>query len=82
MRCARVLPGAVICEVIDEQGEMARGQRLFDFADRWGLGIITVDAVVCARKPRAAKVGAIHSGAADRKKSRLSTQLNRLAKAA
>jgi small subunit ribosomal protein S20 len=38
--------------------------------------------VIVSALDKAAKVGAIHSGAADRKKSRLSTQLNRLAKAA
>lgn len=38
--------------------------------------------VIVSALDKAAKVGAIHSGQADRKKSRLSVQLNRLAKAA
>ena len=38
--------------------------------------------VIVSALDKAAKTGAIHSGAADRKKSRLSTHLNRLAKAA
>jgi 3,4-dihydroxy 2-butanone 4-phosphate synthase/GTP cyclohydrolase II len=45
MRIAGLEPGAVICEVLDDAGEAARGQVLLDLAHKWGLGIISVDAI-------------------------------------
>ncbi|MBV9690183.1 MAG: 3,4-dihydroxy-2-butanone-4-phosphate synthase, partial [Ktedonobacteraceae bacterium] len=45
MRIAGLEPGAVICEVLDGEGEAARGQVLLDLAHKWGLGIISVDAI-------------------------------------
>src|SRR6266567_1816707 len=45
MRIAGLEPGAVICEVLDDKGEAARGETLSDFARTRGLGIISVDAI-------------------------------------
>jgi len=35
-------PAAVICEVSRDDGEMAKGQELFDFAEKHGLAIVTI----------------------------------------
>jgi len=53
MRISGLEPGAVICEVLDHNGEAARGQVLLDLAQQWGLGIITVDAIARYRKSHA-----------------------------
>jgi 3,4-dihydroxy 2-butanone 4-phosphate synthase / GTP cyclohydrolase II len=45
VRIAGLEPGAVICEVLDDNGEAARGETLSDFARAQGLGIISVDAI-------------------------------------
>ncbi len=45
MRIAGLEPGAVICEVLDDKGEAARGEALRAFAHTWGLGIVSVDAI-------------------------------------
>jgi 3,4-dihydroxy 2-butanone 4-phosphate synthase/GTP cyclohydrolase II len=45
MRIAGMEPGAVICEVLDEDGETARGQALLDLARRYGIGLLSVDAI-------------------------------------
>lgn len=45
MRIAELSLGAVLCETLDERGEAARGPRLQEFAQRWYLPIITVDAI-------------------------------------
>jgi 3,4-dihydroxy 2-butanone 4-phosphate synthase/GTP cyclohydrolase II len=50
MCLAGLEPGAVICEVLDEQGEAARGQALLDFAKKWDLHIISVDAIARYRR--------------------------------
>ncbi|RAQ97574.1 GTP cyclohydrolase II [Thermogemmatispora tikiterensis] len=50
MRLAGLEPGAVICEVLDEEGEPARGATLLRFAQRHGLGLITVDAIARFRR--------------------------------
>ena len=53
MRIAGLEPGAVICEVLDHNGDSARGEILLDLARKWGLGIITVDAIARYRKKHA-----------------------------
>ncbi|WP_376794924.1 GTP cyclohydrolase II [Thermogemmatispora sp.] len=52
MRLAGLEPGAVICEVLDEEGEPARGATLLRFARRHGLGLISVDAIARFRRQR------------------------------
>jgi len=39
---AGLFPAAVLCEVTDTEGGMARGQRLFEFAKKWKLKIVTI----------------------------------------
>jgi 3,4-dihydroxy 2-butanone 4-phosphate synthase/GTP cyclohydrolase II len=50
MRIAGLEPGAVICEILDENGEAARGQALIDLAHKWQLGIVSVDAIAHYRR--------------------------------
>lgn len=50
MRIAGLEPGAVICEILDEDGEAARGQALVDLASKWKIGILSVDAVARYRR--------------------------------
>ncbi len=45
MRIAELSLGAVVCETLDERGEVVRGSALEDFAQQWKLPIITVDAI-------------------------------------
>lgn len=45
MRLAGMEPGAVICEILGEDGEAARGQRLLDIARKWDVGMLSVDAI-------------------------------------
>lgn len=45
MRIAGLEPGAAICEILAEDGEAARGEQLLTMARRWGLGIISVEAI-------------------------------------
>ena len=54
MKMAGLYPAAVICEVLDEEGHAARNHTLMDFAERWDLDMITVDAIVNARSQDAA----------------------------
>ncbi len=53
MRIAGLEPGAVICEVLDEHGEAARGAALLELAQRWGIGLLTVDAIARYRQEHA-----------------------------
>jgi len=53
MRIAGLEPGAVICEVLDANGEAARGQVLLDLAHNWDLGILSVDAIARYRQAHA-----------------------------
>jgi 3,4-dihydroxy 2-butanone 4-phosphate synthase/GTP cyclohydrolase II len=46
MRLAGMEPGAVICEILGDDGEAARGQTLLDIASRWDVGMLSVDAIV------------------------------------
>lgn len=45
MRIAGLEPGAVICEILGEDGEAARGEQLLEMARRWNLGLLSVDAL-------------------------------------
>jgi 3,4-dihydroxy 2-butanone 4-phosphate synthase/GTP cyclohydrolase II len=45
MRIAGLEAGAVICEILDENGEAARGQTLLDLARKWKIGTLSVDAI-------------------------------------
>jgi 3,4-dihydroxy 2-butanone 4-phosphate synthase/GTP cyclohydrolase II len=45
MRVAGMEPGAVICEILGEDGEAARGQMLLDIAHGWDIGMLSVDAI-------------------------------------
>ena len=53
MRIAGLEPGAVICEILGEDGEAARGQVLLDLARTWGLGLLSVDAIARYRQEHA-----------------------------
>jgi 3,4-dihydroxy 2-butanone 4-phosphate synthase/GTP cyclohydrolase II len=54
MRIAGLEPGAVICEVLDSNGEAARGEVLHQLARQWQIGFISVDAIACYRREHAA----------------------------
>lgn len=45
MRIAGLEPGAVICEILAENGEAARGERLLEMARRWNLGLLSVETI-------------------------------------
>ncbi|HEU4435914.1 MAG TPA: 3,4-dihydroxy-2-butanone-4-phosphate synthase, partial [candidate division Zixibacteria bacterium] len=45
-RLAGLYPAAVLCEVTDAEGGMARGQKLFDFAKKWELKIVTIHELI------------------------------------
>jgi len=45
MRIAGLEPGAVICEILGEDGEAARGERLLELARRWNVGLLSVAAI-------------------------------------
>lgn len=53
MRIAGLEPGAVICEILGDDGEAARGQVLLDRAHQWGLGLLSVDAIARYRQEHA-----------------------------
>ena len=46
MRIAGLEPGAVICEVLAENGEAARGPVLLEMARKWNIGMLSVDDIV------------------------------------
>ena len=50
MRLAGLEPGAVICEILDETGEAARGAKLLEMACRWKLGLLSVEAIARYRR--------------------------------
>ena len=50
MRIAGLEPGAVICEILDTDGDAARGKVLLELARQWNLGIISVDAIARYRQ--------------------------------
>ncbi|MCH7666849.1 MAG: 3,4-dihydroxy-2-butanone-4-phosphate synthase [Acidobacteria bacterium] len=49
-RLAGLYPAGVICEILAESGEMARGAELDAFADRFGLKIVSIADLVAHRK--------------------------------
>jgi len=49
-RLAGLYPAGVLCEVLDEDGSMARLPRLFEIARQHGLKIITVEALIAYRR--------------------------------
>ena len=49
-RLAGLTPAGVICEIINDDGTMARTQELFDFAKRHGLKIGTIRALIQYRR--------------------------------
>jgi 3,4-dihydroxy-2-butanone 4-phosphate synthase len=51
-RLAGLAPAAVICEVLDDDGEVARVPRLRRFADDHGLCLIAVDELIAFRAAR------------------------------
>lgn len=52
MRIAGLEPAAVICEILDEEGEAARGEKLLEMARRWNLGLLSVEAIAQYRRTR------------------------------
>lgn len=50
MRLAGLEPGAVICEILAEDGEAARGSKLLEMARRWNLGLLSVEAIARYRR--------------------------------
>lgn len=42
MYLAGLEPGAIVCEVLNNRGEAARGEELCELAETWGIGILTV----------------------------------------
>lgn len=50
MRLAGLEPGAVICEILDEEGEAARGEKLQEMACRWNLGMLSVETLARYRR--------------------------------
>jgi 3,4-dihydroxy-2-butanone 4-phosphate synthase len=46
---AGLLPAAVVCEVLDDDGSMASGERLADYAERHRLTLVTVDDLLAFR---------------------------------
>ena len=51
-RLAGLQPAAVICEIMREDGHMARLPWLIEFARRHGLGIVTVESIIKYRRSR------------------------------
>jgi 3,4-dihydroxy 2-butanone 4-phosphate synthase/GTP cyclohydrolase II len=48
-RLAGLTPAGVLCEIMDDDGEMARLPRLREFAEQHGLGLITVADLIAYR---------------------------------
>jgi 3,4-dihydroxy 2-butanone 4-phosphate synthase/GTP cyclohydrolase II len=53
MRLAGLEPGAAICEILDREGNPARGQTLQAMIQQWQLPLVTVDAIVRYRQQHA-----------------------------
>lgn len=51
-RLAGMKPGAVICEIIKDDGEMARVPDLVDFCGKWGLKMCTIEDLIKYRRAR------------------------------
>ncbi len=50
MRIAGLYPAGVICEIMNENGTMARTQELVDFARKHGIKICTIDSLIEYRR--------------------------------
>ena len=50
MCIAGLEPGAVICEILDADGETAHGESLLNIARQWNIGIVSVDTIVRYRQ--------------------------------
>ncbi len=50
MRMAGLEPGAVICEILDEEGNAARGDKLLAMAQQWDLGLLSVESIAHHRR--------------------------------
>ncbi|GCE28635.1 riboflavin biosynthesis protein RibBA [Dictyobacter alpinus] len=50
MKLAGLTAGAVICEVLDAEGNAARGEVLHEMAQRWEIGVISVEAIARFRR--------------------------------
>ncbi len=48
-RMAGLAPAAVLCELMNADGTMARGEQVLRFADRHGFPMLTIDELVAAR---------------------------------
>lgn len=53
-RLAGLRPGAVICEIMNDDGTMARRDDLFEFAKKHAVSVITVEALITYRKAKEA----------------------------
>ena len=51
-RLAGLYPAGVICEILDDDGSMMRLPRLFQFAEKFGLKIITIEDLIKYRLKR------------------------------
>lgn len=49
-RLAGFRPAGVLCEIIDDDGQMARGNRLFEIAAKFDLKIITIEDLIAYRR--------------------------------
>lgn len=49
-RLAGLKPAGVICEIVKDDGEMARRDDLMEFAEKHGLGIITIKDLIAYRR--------------------------------
>jgi 3,4-dihydroxy 2-butanone 4-phosphate synthase/GTP cyclohydrolase II len=49
-RLAGFRPVGVLCEIIDDDGQMARGDRLFEMAEEHGLKIMTIENLIAYRR--------------------------------
>lgn len=52
VRLAGMKPGAVICEIMREDGQMARGADLVEYCRRWNLRMCTVEELIKFRRTR------------------------------
>lgn len=49
-RLAGFRPVGVLCEIIDDDGQMARGDRLFEIAEKYDLKIMTIEDLIAYRR--------------------------------
>jgi 3,4-dihydroxy 2-butanone 4-phosphate synthase/GTP cyclohydrolase II len=58
-RMARLRPGGVLCEVMNDDGTMARGPQLAAFCRRHSLPLVTVDQIAVYRRQAELAVTAV-----------------------